>query len=124
MGCPICPGCEGAYPGPPRLGIGSQREEPAVKADKRYYLTADRSRVVDEADPEAAVLLAAEGDDISDEDARRLGLVGKKPAAPEPVVVHSIAADPEPKADDPAETKAVERAPANKARSARDAEDK
>lgn len=85
------------------------------KSDKRLYTTADRSRVVDEDDPEAAVLLVAEGGEISDEEAARLGLTGKRAAkAPEPAVVHSIAADPE---ADP-ESKAVSGPPETKARAA------
>lgn len=47
---------------------------PPRYADKRYYLTADRSRVVEEGDPEAAVLLAAEGTLVAEEDAKRYGL--------------------------------------------------
>lgn len=93
------------------------------KADKRLYLTADRSRVVEEGDPEAASLLAAEGQEILDAEAERLGLTGTAKSKAEPVVVHSTAADP-PKEEESAETedKAVEKAPANKARAK--AEDK
>jgi hypothetical protein len=98
------------------------------KSEKRLYVTADRSRVVEEDDPQAAMLLVAEGGEIQDEEAARLGLTGKKKAEPEPVVVHSIAADPEPDPkparrsaakdddeDDAAEAKAVSGPPANKA---------
>lgn len=114
MGCPICPNCEGPYPGPARSGITLQREH-AVIAEKRYYLNADRSRVVEEDDPSATYLLAAEGTDISNEDVERYGLGKKKMADPDPVVVHSTAADP-PKADEaPAEAKMVESPPENKA---------
>lgn len=67
-----------------------------MKADKRYYLNADRSRVVEEGDPDAAYLLAAEGTDISNEDVERYGLGDKKPKAPEAQVVHSVAADAAP----------------------------
>lgn len=76
-------------------------------ADKRYYLNADRSRVVEEDDPDATYLLAAEGADISNEDVARYGLDGKKPKAPEAQVVHSIAADRAP-ADAPADVGVVE----------------
>lgn len=77
-----------------------------MKADKRYYVTADRSRVVDEGDPDAAILLAAEGGDISNEDAKRYGLGRYAPEEEAPA---------EKMADEP-EAKAVEKAPENKAR--------
>jgi hypothetical protein len=67
-----------------------------VIADKHYYVNARRTRIVDRDDPEAAFLLAAAGEDISNEDVRRYGLdKPKKKAEPE--------------------TKAVESAPDNKA---------
>ena len=123
MPCPICPGCEGPYPGPPRSGVTVQREEDVI-ADKRYYLNADRSQVVEEDDPGATYLLAAEGADISNEDVERYGLGGKKTKAPEPAVVYSSVAPPKddeadvvdaPAEDDEAESKAVSSPPANKA---------
>lgn len=102
-----------------------------MKADKRYYLNADRSRVVEEGDPEAAYLLAHEGGDIPTEDAKRyrLGRYADEDA-PEPVanVVYSSVAPPkddeakaeatEPAADDDPGAKAVTGPPANKARAA------
>jgi hypothetical protein len=88
------------------------------KAEKRLYTTADGSEVVDENDPRAAVLLAAEGMEIPDAQAERLGLTGRKrAAAPEPPVVPSIAADPAP-AEEAVEAKAVSGPPENKARAA------
>jgi hypothetical protein len=88
------------------------------KAEKRLYTTADGSEVVDENDPRAAVLLAAEGMEIPDAQAERLGLTGRKRAAAlEPPVVPSIAADPEP-AEEAVEAKAVSSPPENKARAA------
>ena len=130
----MCPGCAGPYPGPARSGIILQREEDVI-AEKRYYLNADRSRVVEEDDTDATYLLAAAGDDISNEDVERYGLGKKRPAEPEPMVVHSIAADPEPEPkparsraatddDDAADAKAVSGPPANKARSGKADEDK
>jgi hypothetical protein len=124
MPCRICPGCEGPYPGPARSGVTLHKED-AVLADKRYYLSSDRSRVVEEDDPDAGVLLAAEGDDISNEDVARYGLGKKQAKEPEPLVVHSIAADP-PKEEAPAEdddgkdaeAKAVSGPPENKAQKA------
>lgn len=44
---------------------------------KRTYLNADRSRVVEESDPAAAVLLGNVGAEVSDYDAKRLGLTGE-----------------------------------------------
>lgn len=43
-------------------------------ADRRLWLTADRERVVEEGDPEAAFLFATPGKEVSDEDAERYGL--------------------------------------------------
>ena len=45
-----------------------------IVADRRLWLTADRSRVVEDGDPAAAFLLAAPGAEIPADDARRLGL--------------------------------------------------
>lgn len=54
-------------------------------ADRRLYLTADRQRLVEEGDPLGATLYVAAGDEMSDEDAIRFGLVADAPApAPEP----------------------------------------
>ncbi len=59
------------------------REKPKgelMKADRRLYLTADRSEVVEEGDPKAAFLFATPGSEISDADAKRYGLkMQKKP---------------------------------------------
>lgn len=44
------------------------------KSDKRLYQTADRSRLVEESDPDAAFLFVAEGQTVGDEDAERYGL--------------------------------------------------
>lgn len=68
------------------------------KVKTRLYWTQDKSRVVEEGDPEAAYLYAAAGTEVPEADAERYGLTGKhKAQAAEPVVVPSIAADPEPK---------------------------
>jgi hypothetical protein len=119
MPCRICPGCEGPYPGPARSGIVVQTED-AMRADKRYYLNADRSKVVEQDDPDAAYLLAAEGDDITNEDVKRYGLGSKKQSDPVPAVVHSIAADPPQDDDEPEDG---EKAPAE-AKAQRPVEDK
>lgn len=98
MPCPVCPSCAGGFPkaAPPSVHI-LKEGDPVYKSEKRLYLTQDRTRAVEEGDPEAAFLLVAEGGEMQDAEAERLGLTGKrKGAAPEPNVVHSIAADPEP----------------------------
>jgi hypothetical protein len=49
--------------------------------DRKLWLTADKERVVEDGDPDAAFLFAGEGDEVSDEDAKRYGLKAKaKPA--------------------------------------------
>ena len=45
-----------------------------MKADRRLYLTADRQRVVEEGDAEAAFLLVPEGEEIPEDEVERLGL--------------------------------------------------
>lgn len=110
-----------------------------MQADKRYYTTADRSRLVEEGDPDAAYLLAAEGAHLATADIERYGIGKKSMPSPEPVVVHSIAADPpkedapapvedapaeEPPADADPKSKAVSAPPENKAQKRKDAEDK
>lgn len=99
MPCAICSDCAGPYDGPARSGITIQPEEIPVRADRRIYTNADKSKVVEESSPDAAILLAAEGDDVPDADARRLGLMDKPKAKP--------AAEPE--------SKAVSGPPENKA---------
>ena len=44
------------------------------KADRRLYHNADKSKVVEEDDPEAAYLAIAEGQEVPDAEAKRLGL--------------------------------------------------
>ena len=58
---------------------------PMWTAPKRIFVTADRSRVVDETDPDAAMLLVGAGGQIDQAEAERLGLVQTKaqPKAPE-----------------------------------------
>ena len=46
-------------------------------SDKRLYLTADRSRVVDENSPDAAYLLVGAGCELNDAVARQYGLLDK-----------------------------------------------
>lgn len=83
-----------------------------MRADKHYYVNADRSRIVERDDPDAAYLLAAEGDDISTEDARKYRL--GRYADPEPTVAKADDQSAEAKmVDGPAENKA-QKAPAKK----------
>jgi hypothetical protein len=57
-------------------------------ADRRLYLVADKSRVVEEGHPDAAFLLCSPGKVVPEAEAKRLGLL-KEPepvkAEPEPV---------------------------------------
>jgi hypothetical protein len=51
--------------------------------DRRLYLNADKTQVVEEGDERATHLLAARGDEVSDEDVKRYGLtLQEKPAEP------------------------------------------
>jgi hypothetical protein len=45
------------------------------KTDRRLYITGDLKRVVDEDSPKAAYLLAPAGGEITEQTARRYGLV-------------------------------------------------
>jgi hypothetical protein len=73
----------------------------AYKAEKRLYVNADRSKVVEEDSGEAVFLLAAEGAELTDEEVKRYGLGAPKRAVPR-------AAEPEDKAEDAPATKAVQ----------------
>jgi hypothetical protein len=46
----------------------------SLRADRRLYLAADQQTVVEDGDPRAAFLLATPGTEISEADAKRLGL--------------------------------------------------
>ena len=59
-------------------------------ADRRLYLTADRSQVVEDGDARAAFLFVTPGKEISDADAERYGL--NKPAARKPAEAKEQAA--------------------------------
>lgn len=72
------------------------------RADRRLYLTADKSRVVEESSSEAAFLLVGAGGNIPLELAQRYGLVDSPTADPVEV-----------KATGPAEDKMI-RPPENK----------
>jgi hypothetical protein len=48
------------------------------KAAKRLWVNAERDKVVEEGDPDAAFLLLAEGQEMPDEEAKKYGLGGEK----------------------------------------------
>ena len=82
----------------------------AVKIDRRLYLTADATRVVEEGDPEAAILLCPAGGEVPHATATRYGLLKKADA--------ELAAkpEPEPEVDQEQDEAKQGRTPANKAR--------
>lgn len=53
-------------------------------AERRLYLTADESEVVEEGDARAAFLFVTPGKEISDADVERYGLKAPKKAAEKP----------------------------------------
>lgn len=54
-----------------------------ISVDRRLFLTADKDRLVNPDDPAAAFLWAGEGDEVTEEEAERVGYkAGKKSAAP------------------------------------------
>lgn len=55
----------------------------SIVADRRLYLTRDKTRIVEEGDPEAGFLFVAPGHVISDADAKEFGLDVE--SEPEPV---------------------------------------
>jgi Rieske Fe-S protein len=77
--------------------------------DRKLWLTADRERVVEDGDPEAASLLASKGKAIPDDVAKRYGLTGK-PARPEAVEAAEVPAADD--ADPPAEAAEAAEVPA------------
>jgi hypothetical protein len=57
------------------------KETPMWTSDRRLYLNADRSKALEEGHPDAAFLLVAPGQEITEEEAIRLGLKqAEKPA--------------------------------------------
>lgn len=51
-----------------------------MKLDRKLWLTADKSRAVEDGDPAAAFLLGTAGTDVPDDEADRLGIKPKKAA--------------------------------------------
>jgi hypothetical protein len=52
-----------------------------MELDRKLWLTADKSKVVEDGDPDAAFLLGTPGTVVPDDEAERLGLTGKPKAA-------------------------------------------
>lgn len=73
---------------------------PGFIADRRIWLTEDRSQVVEEGDEKAAFLLAGEGDEVPEEEAERLGLKALPTSNKEATPENKSDAD-EPPADEP-----------------------
>jgi hypothetical protein len=80
----------------------------AVRMDRRLYLTQDKSRVVEDGDPEAATLLCAAGGEVPHATAVRYGLV--KPASED--------SEPDAGREPASETPKRGRRPADKSRTA------
>jgi hypothetical protein len=99
------------------------------KATGRYYLTADKRRVVPHGDPDAAFLYCAVGSEVDSDEAKRLGLFEAELRAVREARMGDLAAKEPPAAVAPApepESKMVERQPEHKAVAgprARDAKD-
>jgi len=49
------------------------------KADRRLWFTADKARVIEEGDADAAFLYLTPGKEVSEEEARAFGLVSDEP---------------------------------------------
>lgn len=84
--CPICGAAGGACrpESGPGLTITKETDTMVYTLDRRLWLTRDKSRVVEDGDPEAAWLLGAPGAVISDAEAKRYGLIeAKAQEAPE-----------------------------------------
>lgn len=82
----------------------------AVRIDRRLYLTADRSRAVEEGDPEAATLLCPAGGEVPHATAARYGLLAE--SQPEP----TSAPEAEPEKRAPTTPNKAARRPADKSR--------
>lgn len=81
----------------------------AMLADRRLYLTRDRSRVVEEGDVEAAFLLASEGRDIEVSEIHRLGLKLKDGRVVVPGAEPEPTPEPEPEPEVRQESKPEEK---------------
>lgn len=65
------------------LAINDEKEHSMgnVTVDRRLYLTADKSKVVEDGDPKAAFLWAIRGRNVSEEEAKRVGYKPKPATA-------------------------------------------
>jgi len=79
-----------------RLFRDKEGDMGSIIPGRRLWLTADKSRLVEDGDPDAATLYCGPTDGISEADAKRLGLK----AAPPPED-KAVKAPPEDKAADP-----------------------
>lgn len=52
-----------------------------MKLDRKLWLTADKSKVVEDGSPDAAFLLGTEGTEVPDAEAERLGVKAKSAPA-------------------------------------------
>lgn len=84
----------------------------SIIVDRRLFLTADKSELVDEDDPRAAFLWAGEGSEVSEEEAKRVGYKGGTKKADDEPSGSGLTVSKE--ADQPA-NKAVEAPEADKA---------
>jgi hypothetical protein len=74
----------------------------AVRSDMRLWLNSDKSRVVEDGDPDASFLLAAPGQLISDKDVERYGIKSGRKNKPSKEPVQTAAPKPdENKAQEP-----------------------
>jgi hypothetical protein len=80
----------------------------ALVADRRLYLTADKTRIVEEGNPDGATLFATPGTPIAAEDVARYGL--------RLVDGQLIVATPEAAEDEAEESAGAENAPAPRSR--------
>jgi hypothetical protein len=76
----------------------------AFKTDKRLYLNADKTKVVEEDDTDAAYLLAGAGDEVSDEDAKTYGLKAPKKTEVTEVKAEEAESKQEPQPENKART--------------------
>lgn len=81
---------------------------PAYVADRRLYLTADKSEIVEHGDPRSAFLLAGEGSEIGPDDVERLDISQKSGRIVYPG--YEEESEPESKAAPAPENKMVEKA--------------
>jgi hypothetical protein len=85
--------------------------------DRKLWLNADRTKVVEDGDPEAAHLLASKGKELSAEVVERYGLEPPKPAKPgKPPKGDQPDGDAEAKQQAPVEDKAVKGPQATKSK--------